>query len=403
MQAHARARLPRPGIGRRPPRIIRRGRRRGVAAPGGTPARAARPASERHSLRRRRGRAAALRDPAAARPGARRRLEDHPWRRALLRRHEDDPQRPPGRRSPAHRRRARGIPGPIRAQRGGARRRLRLHLRPRPPAAALRSYHGADDARWIWRCHIDTSEPNPAGLGSSCAPFLADYDAAVFTMAEFVPPDLPVGRVEIIPPAIDPLSPKNIALDATLSAPRAAVDRASTSTARWSPRSSRFDPWKDPLGVIAGYRLARREVPGAPARAGGLDGPRRSGGLGDLPPDRSAARASDPDIHLFTNLDGRRQHRGQRLSAPLRGGLQKSLREGFGLVVSEALWKGTPVVAGRAGGIPLQIGPRPAGSSSRRSRNARNARCGCSSIRWRARSWQRAAANGCASGSCSRG
>lgn len=70
-------------------------------------------------------------------------------------------------------------------------------------------------ARWIWRCHIDTSEPHP-GLWDFMRPFLDDYDAAVFTMQDFVPPDFPVARVEVIPPAIDPESPKNI------TAPRAA-------------------------------------------------------------------------------------------------------------------------------------------------------------------------------------
>lgn len=80
-----------------------------------------------------------------------------------------------------------------------------------PQPAALLSLHGKGDTRWIWRCHIDTGAPNPA-VWAFLRDFLGDYDAAIFTMREFVPPDLPVARVEIIPPAIDPLSPKNLAL-----------------------------------------------------------------------------------------------------------------------------------------------------------------------------------------------
>ena len=76
--------------------------------------------------------------------------------------------------------------------------------------------HGRGDARWVWRCHIDTSEPNPDVWGF-LRPFLVQYDAAVFTLGGFVPPELPIRRVEIIPPAIDPRSPKNLDLDVGLS------------------------------------------------------------------------------------------------------------------------------------------------------------------------------------------
>ena len=118
---------------------------------------------------------------------------------------------------------------------------------------------------------------------------------------------------------------------------------------------SRFDPWKDPLGVIAAYRLVKRRRTRSPARAGRLDGTRRSAGLGDLSPDPDAATRDDPDIHVFTNLTGVGNievNAFQRLAEVV---IQKSIREGFGLVVSESLWKRTPVVAGRAGGIPLQL------------------------------------------------
>jgi trehalose synthase len=117
---------------------------------------------------------------------------------------------------------------------------------------------------------------------------------------------------------------------------------------------SRFDPWKDPLGVIAAYRLVREQVPGLQLVLAGsmaLDDPEGWEIYRQL---EQEARA-DPEIHLLTNLNGVGNveiNALQRLSDVV---VQKSSREGFGLVVSEALWKGTPVVAGRAGGIPLQM------------------------------------------------
>lgn len=117
---------------------------------------------------------------------------------------------------------------------------------------------------------------------------------------------------------------------------------------------SRFDPWKDPLGVIAAYRLAREEVPALQLALVGsmaLDDPEGW----DVYRQVIEATEIDDGIHVFTNLTGVGNvevNAFQRLS---QVAIQKSIREGFGLVVSEALWKGTPVVAGRAGGIPLQM------------------------------------------------
>jgi trehalose synthase len=221
-----------------------------------------------------------------------------------------------------------------------------------PQPAALLSLLGRDDARWVWRCHIDTSVPNPDAWGFLRG-FLADYDAAIFTMAEFLPPDLPVGRVELIPPAIDPLSPKNMEL----------AEGGARQILEWIglrgdrplvTQVSRFDPWKDPLGVIAAYRLVREELPGLQLALAGsmaLDDPEGF----EIYRTIAAEAEADPLIHVFTNLTGVGNievNAFQRLSDVV---VQKSIREGFGLVVSEALWKGTPVVAGRAGGIPLQM------------------------------------------------
>lgn len=221
-----------------------------------------------------------------------------------------------------------------------------------PQPAALLALHGRDDAHWIWRCHIDTSEPNPA-VWAFLRDQLGDYDAAVFTMSDFVAPDVPVARIEIIPPAIDPLSPKNMELPAGTA--REVLEWIGVHHERpLVTQVSRFDPWKDPLGVIAAYRLAREQVPGLQLVLAGsmaLDDPEGWRIYRQI----SDETRADPKIRLLTNLTGVGNvevNALQRLSDVI---VQKSLREGFGLVISEALWKGTPVVAGRAGGIPLQM------------------------------------------------
>jgi trehalose synthase len=221
-----------------------------------------------------------------------------------------------------------------------------------PQPAALRSAHSGGAARWVWRCHIDTSEPN-RDAWSFLRPCLEGYDAAVFTMPEFVPPDFPIARVETVPPAIDPLSPKNMELDAGTASQ--ILDWIGVDLpGRLVTQVSRFDPWKDPLGVIEAYRLVRGEIADLQLALVGsmaLDDPEGW----DVYREVSEAAGRDPLIHLYTNLTGVGNvevNAFQRLSEVV---VQKSIREGFGLVVSESLWKASPVVAGRAGGIPLQM------------------------------------------------
>jgi trehalose synthase len=181
---------------------------------------------------------------------------------------------------------------------------------------------------------------------------MCQFDGAVFTMTEFVPPDFPISKVDIIPPAIDPLSPKNMPL----------ADDTARGVLQWIgieldrpliTQVSRLDPWKDPLGVIRVHRMLRDEFPRLQAMVGSmaLDGPEGWDIYRKIVKD---ARR-DPEIHLFTNLVGVGNvevNAFQRLSQVV---IQKSIREGLGLVVSEAMWKSTPVVAGKAGGIPLQM------------------------------------------------
>ena len=221
-----------------------------------------------------------------------------------------------------------------------------------PQPLAIRELHGGGGTRWIWRCHIDTSEPDP-DVWAFLRPLLTRYDAGVFTLGGFVPPDFPVAHVDIVPPAIDPQSPKNLEIGHPLATRilewiGVATDRPLVT------QISRFDPWKDPLGVIAAYRLMRAEVPDLQLALVGsmaLDDPEGWEVYREI----QASAADDPDIHVFTNLTGVGNievNAFQRLAQVV---IQKSVREGFGLVVSEALWKGTPVVAGAAGGIPLQL------------------------------------------------
>ena len=221
-----------------------------------------------------------------------------------------------------------------------------------PQPAAMLPLHGKGTAKWVWRCHIETSTPNRE-TWEFLRGFLCDYDAAVFTLREFVPPDFPIQRVATIPPAIDPLSPKNLPL-ARITAKQVLDWIGVRLDVPLVTQVSRFDPWKDPLGVIDAFRLARDEVAGLQLALVGsmaFDDPEGW----DLYREIQEKAAGDDRIKLFTNLTGVGNievNAFQRLSSVV---LQKSIREGFGLVISEALWKGTPVVAGRAGGIPLQM------------------------------------------------
>lgn len=221
-----------------------------------------------------------------------------------------------------------------------------------PQAVALRHFSPRTRARWTWRCHIDTTtayEPS----WSLLRPYVEEHDAAIFTMPQFVRPDLKLRRVLIQAPSIDPTSPKNRRLpdaEASEVAAKFGVDPDRPVLLQ----VSRFDPWKDPLGVIDAYRLVKAQVPTiqlvmvgslADDDPEGLDYLRRT----------QAHAGEDPDVKLFTNLDGVKDREVNAFQCVATVVVQKSLREGFGLVVAEALWKGVPVVGGAVGGIPTQI------------------------------------------------
>ena len=134
-----------------------------------------------------------------------------------------------------------------------------------PQPAAIRYFRGRAGAKWIWRCHIDTSEPNEEAL-QFLRPFLEEYDAMVFTMERFVPPGLGDHRVSIMPPAIDPLSPKNMRLTRSICQEIRAW-RGIDPHRKLVTQISRFDPWKDPLGVIKVYRRSEERRVGKECRS----------------------------------------------------------------------------------------------------------------------------------------
>jgi len=215
------------------------------------------------------------------------------------------------------------------------------------PAAMIRWSKGRKN-RWVWRCHIDLSHPNPQ-LWEFMHPLIEMYDAAILTSALFSP-ELSVPQYRFHP-AIDPLDDKNRELDPSY------VDQvfAKYGIPRDKPvvtQISRYDPWKDPVGVVQAFKIARKYVDCRLLLVGdkAADDPESDKILAQV----QAEAGADPSIHilLFSPSIAAEINAFQRGSDIV---LQKSLREGFALTVSEALWKRRPVIAGAVGGIPVQI------------------------------------------------
>jgi trehalose synthase len=205
---------------------------------------------------------------------------------------------------------------------------------------------------WIWRCHIDLSEPNREVLGF-VAPWVARYDAAVFHRRQYVPRGVGLPRAYIWPPAIDPLAPKNMALSPDDAA--YIVDQFGIDVERpLITQVSRFDPWKDPLGVIEAWRLVRARHPEVQLALVGSMAHDDPEGL-DYYARTVEAAGGDPDVYILSNLNNVGSVEVNAFQVHSEAVVQKSIREGFGLTVTEALWKTRPVVAGRVGGIVDQI------------------------------------------------
>jgi trehalose synthase len=220
-----------------------------------------------------------------------------------------------------------------------------------PQPAAVRTFLPEHPGRWLWRCHVDSSSAH-AGTWAFLRPFVERHDRAVFTLEEFIPRDLALPTTTIVP-AIDPLTSKNQVLPEYLA--RQTVAQFGIDTARpLMVQVSRFDPWKNPLGVIDAWRLAREQAQGLQlALVGSMatDDPEGWRIYGEL----EAATRGEEDCFLLTNQMGVANHEVNAFQRTADVAVQMSTREGFGLVVAETLWKGTPMIAGRAGGIPLQL------------------------------------------------
>ena len=206
--------------------------------------------------------------------------------------------------------------------------------------------------KWIWRGHIDFSTPNPAVM-DFLLPSLRKYDDAIFHMREYAPnaDDLP--EIVIWPPAIDPLMPKNMALSQEDAA--YILDQFGIDVERpLLTQVSRFDPWKDPVGVIDAYRLVKQQVPDVQlALVGSMAHDDPEGW--DYYNRTVEYAGDDPDIYILSNMNSVGAVEVNAFQVKSAALIQKSIKEGFGLTVTEALWKGRPMIAGRVGGIVAQI------------------------------------------------
>ncbi|MFP4345165.1 MAG: glycosyltransferase [Anaerolineales bacterium] len=197
---------------------------------------------------------------------------------------------------------------------------------------------------WIWRCHIDLSRPHRE-LWEYLKPFVEEYDAVIFTLQEYAK-DLETPQLFFMP-AIDPFSIKNKAMSEEEIQER--LDHYNIPTdLPIVTQIGRFDPWKDPEGVIEAFNIAREEIDATLVLLGNIatddpEGDKMYRSLLDYEGERIIL-ISEEDTALVNALQCR--------AAVV---LQKSIREGFGLTVTEAMWKGTPVIGGDVGGIKYQI------------------------------------------------
>lgn len=221
-----------------------------------------------------------------------------------------------------------------------------------PQPAAMIEHARSAGRHWIWRCHIDLSTPHRQVL-EFLLPWIGSHDAAVFHRREYVPSNGHLPGAYIWPPAIDPLAPKNMALSPEDAA--YILDQFGIDVERpLITQVSRFDPWKDPLGVIEAWRLVRARHPEVQlALVGSMAHDDPEGW--DYYNRTVEAAAGDEDIFILSNLNNVGSVEVNAFQVHSAAVVQKSIREGFGLTVTEALWKGRPMVAGRVGGIVDQI------------------------------------------------
>lgn len=220
------------------------------------------------------------------------------------------------------------------------------------PAGLVAFDPPAQVGHWVWRSHIDTSDPTPA-FWDFLVPYIQAYAVAIFTLEAYAGPGMDPERLVFITPTIDPLKPKNQPLSR---------DKARDIVAEFGPdmnrplitQVSRYDPWKDPIGVIDAYRIVKQDIPEVQLALVGAMATDDPEGWAYL--ERTIRHAGDDyDIyipHNYRGVDGFIVGAFQTASDVI---VQKSKREGFGLTVTEGLWHGRPVVGGAVGGIRLQI------------------------------------------------
>jgi trehalose synthase len=217
-----------------------------------------------------------------------------------------------------------------------------------PQPAALIHWHAARKNKWVWRCHIDLSHPNPQ-VWEFLRTYVENYDGAIFSSPLFSP-QLSIPQYRFYP-AIDPLDDKNRFLEPDY------IQQVLTKYGIPGDRPlvtqvSRYDPWKDPVGVVRAFKMAKKYLHCQLLLVGdkAADDP-ESEKIFDLVTNEAGG---DPDIHLllFSPSIATEINALQRASDIV---LQKSLREGFALTVTEALWKARPVIGGAVGGIPTQV------------------------------------------------
>jgi trehalose synthase len=213
-----------------------------------------------------------------------------------------------------------------------------------PQPAALHSLVPEKSRGWVWRCHIDMSSPNPATI-ARLLPYISGYPEALFHMASYVPAGMN-GNVNVVAPKNMALSPE----DAAYVCQQFGIDVDRPLIAQ----ISRFDPWKDPVGVIDAYRLVKESFPSVQlALVGSMASDDPEGW--DYFNATIAHADGDPDIHILNNFNNVGAIEVNAFQSQADVLIQKSTREGFGLTVTEAIWKGRPFVGGNVGGIPLQI------------------------------------------------
>ncbi|HAJ93407.1 MAG TPA: glycosyl transferase family 1 [Synergistaceae bacterium] len=217
-----------------------------------------------------------------------------------------------------------------------------------PQPAALINSFPQRKGKWVWRCHIDVSSPNK-GVWQFIKKQVSGYDASIFSLPDFAQ-KLPHPQF-LISPSIDPLTEKNIPLE------RSEVEKTYEDLGVPMDKPiilqvSRFDKFKDPLGVIESYRIIKEHVDVRLVLAGGEadDDPEASEMLNKV---REAVNGDKDITVLLLPSDSHRKINALQTGADVV--MQKSLKEGFGLTVTEAMWKGKPVIGGNVGGIRLQV------------------------------------------------